>query len=60
MSAGGKFLRCAGRRDGFALIAVLWILAALAGLIVVGMIAGVVPSYGAARKPVVETLHEVF
>jgi len=33
MSAGGKFLRCAGRRDGFALIAVLWILAALAGLV---------------------------
>jgi putative ABC transport system permease protein len=28
--------------------------------LVVGMIAGVVPSYGAARKPVVETLHEVF
>jgi len=26
----------------------------------VGMLAGVVPSYGAARKPVVETLHEVF
>jgi putative ABC transport system permease protein len=28
--------------------------------LVVGMLAGVVPSYGAARKPVVETLHEVF
>ncbi|MBI4515229.1 MAG: ABC transporter permease [Deltaproteobacteria bacterium] len=26
----------------------------------VGMLAGVVPSFGAARKPVVETLHEVF
>jgi len=26
----------------------------------VGMLAGVVPSYGAARKPVVESLHEVF
>jgi putative ABC transport system permease protein len=26
----------------------------------VGMLAGVVPSYGAARKPVVQTLHEVF
>jgi len=26
----------------------------------VGMLAGVVPSYGAARKPVVETLREVF
>jgi putative ABC transport system permease protein len=26
----------------------------------VGMLAGVVPSYGAARKPVIETLHEVF
>jgi putative ABC transport system permease protein len=28
--------------------------------LVVGMLAGVVPAYGAARKPVVETLHEVF
>lgn len=26
----------------------------------VGMLAGVVPSWGAARKPVVQTLHEVF
>ena len=26
----------------------------------VGMLAGVVPSFGAARKPVVESLHEVF
>jgi putative ABC transport system permease protein len=26
----------------------------------VGMLAGVIPSYGAARKPVVQTLHEVF
>ncbi len=26
----------------------------------VGMLAGVVPSFGAARKPVVQTLHEVF
>ena len=26
----------------------------------VGMLAGLVPSYGAARKPVVEALHEVF
>jgi ABC-type antimicrobial peptide transport system permease subunit len=26
----------------------------------VGMLAGVVPSYGAARKSVVQTLHEVF
>jgi len=26
----------------------------------VGMLAGLVPSYGAARKPVVQTLHEVF
>ena len=26
----------------------------------VGMVAGVVPSYGAARKPVAQTLHEVF
>jgi len=26
----------------------------------VGMLAGIVPSYGAARKPVVATLHEVF
>ena len=26
----------------------------------VGMLAGVVPSCGAARKPVVQTLHEVF
>ena len=26
----------------------------------VGMLAGVVPSYGAARKPVVQSLHEVF
>jgi putative ABC transport system permease protein len=28
--------------------------------LVVGMLAGVVPSWGAARKPVVQTLHEVF
>jgi putative ABC transport system permease protein len=26
----------------------------------VGMLAGIVPSYGAARKPVVEALHEIF
>jgi putative ABC transport system permease protein len=26
----------------------------------VGMLAGVVPSFGAARKPVVQTLHEIF
>jgi ABC-type antimicrobial peptide transport system permease subunit len=26
----------------------------------VGMLAGVVPSYGAARKSVAETLHEIF
>ncbi|MGH3053679.1 MAG: ABC transporter permease [Gaiellaceae bacterium] len=26
----------------------------------VGMLAGIVPSWGAARKPVVQTLHEVF
>jgi ABC-type antimicrobial peptide transport system permease subunit len=26
----------------------------------VGMLAGVVPSWGAAHKPVVQTLHEVF
>ena len=26
----------------------------------VGMLAGFVPSFGAARKPVVQTLHEVF
>ena len=26
----------------------------------VGMLAGWVPSYGAARKPVVEALHDVF
>jgi putative ABC transport system permease protein len=26
----------------------------------VGMLAGIVPSFGAARKPVVQTLHEVF
>ena len=26
----------------------------------VGLLAGIVPSYGAARKPVVETLHEIF
>jgi putative ABC transport system permease protein len=26
----------------------------------VGMLSGVVPSFGAARKPVVESLHEVF
>jgi len=26
----------------------------------VGMLAGVVPSFGAARKPVTQTLHEVF
>ena len=26
----------------------------------IGMLAGIVPSYGAARKPVVETLHEIF
>ena len=26
----------------------------------VGMLAGVVPAFGAARKPVVATLHEVF
>jgi putative ABC transport system permease protein len=28
--------------------------------LLVGMLAGVVPAYGAARKPVVETLHEIF
>ena len=26
----------------------------------VGMLAGVVPSFGAARKPVVQALHEIF
>jgi ABC-type antimicrobial peptide transport system permease subunit len=26
----------------------------------VGMLAGVVPSFGASRKPVVQTLHEIF
>ncbi len=28
--------------------------------VVVGILAGLVPSYGAARRPVVQTLHEVF
>ncbi len=28
--------------------------------LVVGVVAGFLPAYGAARRPVVETLHEVF
>ena len=28
--------------------------------LLVGMLAGIVPSFGAARKPVVQVLHEIF